>query len=326
MRSSSWAACCGGGREPRVVRRAEGPRPVALGQPLGGLVAAPRPHGLRLRRLSGDVPGTHARGGTPRALRLRDGTPGRAGPPLGMPGIVHPRLPWAHARPDGFASDGQTAWLVEVKTARYLDEEDGWGDAGTDRIPVYYLAQVAWQMACTGADRVDVVAFGVGRDDYRVFVVRRDPVLIDSLERKVARWHRRHVEGGELPAVDGSDEARVALALRWPRHQGEALDLVADDETARLAHELASVRDALDHLEGRRTLLEQTLQARMGAARRLVDAHGMRLATWGDSRPRTSVDLDALRAALPEVAARFTKQGRPVRPFRLHRKAEDQAA
>jgi putative phage-type endonuclease len=248
------------------------------------------------------------------------------GPPLGMPGIVHPRLPWAHARPDGFASDGQTAWLVEVKTARYLDEEDGWGDAGTDRIPVYYLAQVAWQMACTGADRVDVVAFGVGRDDYRVFVVRRDPVLIDSLERKVARWHRRHVEGGELPAVDGSDEARVALALRWPRHQGEALDLVADDETARLAHELASVRDALDHLEGRRTLLEQTLQARMGAARRLVDAHGMRLATWGDSRPRTSVDLDALRAALPEVAARFTKQGRPVRPFRLHRKAEDQAA
>ena len=57
---------------------------------------------------------------------------------------LHGVYDWAVFNPDALLVDGP---LVEVKTTADRSGEMGWGRAGTDQIPLYYRAQVAWGMA-----------------------------------------------------------------------------------------------------------------------------------------------------------------------------------
>ena len=60
---------------------------------------------------------------------------------------VHPVYDWALYNPDAVVIDGP---LIEVKTTTDRAADKGWGRAGTDKIPLYYRAQVAWGMAVLG--------------------------------------------------------------------------------------------------------------------------------------------------------------------------------
>ena|SRR5690606_37053315 len=55
-----------------------------------------------------------------------------------------------HYSPDGVTTDGH---LVEIKCPEFRDEEHGWGRQGrnSDKIPIYYRAQVVWGMGLFGA-------------------------------------------------------------------------------------------------------------------------------------------------------------------------------
>ena len=60
---------------------------------------------------------------------------------------LHPLWDFALYNPDGFTYDGL---LIECKSVADRTTDKGWGRAGTDAIPLYYRAQVAWGMAVLG--------------------------------------------------------------------------------------------------------------------------------------------------------------------------------
>jgi len=69
------------------------------------------------------------------------------------PFILHPRLAWSGASPDGFVGDDG---LVEIKcpnTATHITTLRG------GEIPDKYIKQMQWQMACTEKDWCDFVSF-----------------------------------------------------------------------------------------------------------------------------------------------------------------------
>ena len=69
------------------------------------------------------------------------------------PFVLHPRLAWSGASPDGFVGD---AGLVEIKcpnTATHITTLRG------GEIPDKYIKQMQWQMACTERDWCDFVSF-----------------------------------------------------------------------------------------------------------------------------------------------------------------------
>ncbi len=94
--------------------------------------------------------------------------------------------PWQLATPDGLVYeatghaqvdlagghafwDGDPVAVVEAKTA---GSSEGWGEQGTDEVPVHYRAQVLWQMDVLGLDTA-YLAVWVGYD-HREYVVERD--------------------------------------------------------------------------------------------------------------------------------------------------------
>jgi putative phage-type endonuclease len=93
--------------------------------------------------------------------------------------IEHPTIPMTGASPDGLVG---TDGLVELKcpqTATHIDSLLG------GAVPAKYLAQMNWQMACTGRKWCDWVSYDPRLPEaMRLFVqrVKRDDALIADLE------------------------------------------------------------------------------------------------------------------------------------------------
>lgn len=206
------------------------------------------------------------------------------GPDLDAEPVRNPTLPFLHARPDFFVwttPENPAAMcddVAEVKTARYLDESDGWGEAGGDRIPLHYAAQCQVHMAvCTWVRGCWVPALGTVNDDWRVYYLPRRDALIAKLTGKLARWWDEHVVKGVPPAVDGRERTSRVLDLALKAKGGA---LVAGPEERARFEKCIGMRATLRDLEGEIETLAQELRLRMGENTELVDERGKLLATW----------------------------------------------
>ena len=104
--------------------------------------------------------------------------------------------PWQILSPDALAEDR----IFEAKTAR---DNLGWGEEGTDEVPIYYRCQTLWYLDGFGLDRADIGVL-IGGSDYREYTVTASPdeaaVLRDEAENFLAT-----VRAGLRPPIDGSD-------------------------------------------------------------------------------------------------------------------------
>jgi putative phage-type endonuclease len=147
---------------------------------------------------------------------------------------AHPDRPWQLATPDRLICDPQThddpfpddpefewrhpnsnVWaLLECKWV--AQSWDGWGESGTDEIPVYYRAQVLWQADVMGVDEVNVAALGPG--GFRAYRVRIDEQAETDLVlmRAAGLEFQQRVESGDAPDLDGHTATIGALQKLYP--------------------------------------------------------------------------------------------------------------
>jgi putative phage-type endonuclease len=98
--------------------------------------------------------------------------------------ILHPTIQHSGASPDGKINDG----LIEIKCP---NSKTHFEYLLGEKVPYKYKPQMAWQMACTGANWVDFISY-----DNRVpeglqyFEIRyeRDNEYIDMLEKEVTQF------------------------------------------------------------------------------------------------------------------------------------------
>jgi len=103
---------------------------------------------------------------------------------------VHATVPWASATLDAICLDRQNEG-VEAKTT---GNADNWGDEGTDQIPIYYLAQVQWQMFVTGFQVVHVpVLMPDFTLRFKMYTVERDQELIESIVSQCSAFWANNV-------------------------------------------------------------------------------------------------------------------------------------
>jgi predicted phage-related endonuclease len=241
------------------------------------------------------------------------------GPPLDEPGLWHPEIPFLAVRPDGLVPALNR--VLEAKAPRELDDDE-WGPAGSDEVPVYYTVQVAAQLAVAnrlwGTEDADLAVLARAERRrwrvWQVFELHRDPVAEAGMLARLRDWYERHVVDGEPPGLDGTAAASVVLQRVWsPVDRVEA----ANDDDVRRWRELLQVRDAIAELEARKRELEQELQRRMADATVLQGPGGQRLATWRPRKGSTRIDLDALRRDHPDIAQAYARESEPGRTFRL---------
>jgi putative phage-type endonuclease len=217
--------------------------------------------------------------------------------------LRHPRFPFMLCHPDGVTDDFR---LFEAKNTRSGEE---WGEPGTDQIPAPYLVQVQHNMAVTGLQVADVAVL-VGGSDFRLYEVPADDEaqeIIVALEAEL--WGR--IERGDPPPVRTNEDARLRFGRSSIAREVQAGPeaLAAFDVLVGLKKHLASVEREIEEAE---VVLKSTL----GEYDTLVNGRKV-LATWKAARPAERLDVAALRAAFPEIAAQFTRTGEPTRRLLL---------
>ncbi|MFQ6194852.1 YqaJ viral recombinase family protein [Streptomyces sp. NPDC000405] len=191
---------------------------------------------------------------------------------------------WQRATPDRIITPahGGPPMLLEIKTSRY---GDGWGEAGTDQIPIAYRCQVVWQLDTLGLDTAHVVVLVAGQD-YREYTVIRDPAEATFLRDKAAAF-LDSVRAGTPPPLDGHP-ATYRTVQRLPGAVEDRVANIAPDVAETYRQALMAFRRAE---ETKRAASVAVLSA-MGTARR-AEAAGRKVAT------RSTRDDGSTRALIP---------------------------
>ena len=205
---------------------------------------------------------------------------------------------------DGIADDR----LVEAKTAR---SGDGWGESGSDEIPLAYLLQVQHYMAVTLKPVTDVAVL-IGGVDFRLYEIPADREMQELLvEEEAAFWER--VRRRDPPAPVSVEDAR----LRWGQLavKGSVLATTDDQDAAQRLH---AISDAMTELKGEADALKLTLMERLGEAGDvLVSSGGRPLVTWKLARGRHEFDVPRFTEDHPELVDAYMRTGQPSRRFLL---------
>ncbi|MFI1524973.1 YqaJ viral recombinase family protein [Streptomyces griseus] len=110
--------------------------------------------------------------------------------------------PWQIANPDRLiVTDyitGTPTAIVEAKTAR---DDHGWGNSGTDDIPVHYRAQALWYLDVLQVSRCHVAVLIAG-SEYREYVIDYSPHEAQTMREHGAEFMRT-VRQHERPDIDG---------------------------------------------------------------------------------------------------------------------------
>jgi putative phage-type endonuclease len=194
---------------------------------------------------------------------------------------------------DGAGVGDRPVSLLECKWVAY--SWDGWGEQGTDDVPVYYRAQALWQLDVMGVDEVFVAALGPGgfrqyrvrRDEKDLRVMRaaglafhqrfaaKDPPDIDSHIATASALRRLHPDVGDGPV-------EVPLELAEGYRRARALRDRAKDVVARYE---ARIRAALGSTYSRAECGKKLVASRSVFERRSDDQH--ELLAMDDDWPTT---------------------------------------
>lgn len=186
----------------------------------------------------------------------------------------HGARPWQIANPDGRLDDE----LYEGKTAY---NSDGWGEPGTDEIPVYYRTQVIWYLDVFGLKRCHLAVL-VSGSDYREYVVEYAPDEVEIM-LDAARDFLDTLERRERPSIDDHDATYQVVREMHPEIDDVKVDIPGHIAVpyvdAYAAHKAAEA-------EKKRTAAE--LADFMGSARRAYfdgEQIAMRVRSSGDGPP-----------------------------------------
>lgn len=191
---------------------------------------------------------------------------------------------------------GDPISVLEVKTAATLD---GWGEPGSEDIPVHYRAQVLWQMHVLGVTEARLALLVAGCT-YREYVIGYHAEDVAVMTAAADSFWRR-VQSGDEPPVDWLPATTDTLKRLYPDVTDEAVQL-----PPKLAIAYEQTRVHHDRISRHKALLENRIRQVLGNATRAEFA-GRKVASRSVYRKR-AVSVPKLRDHYPEIAEAMTVQ------------------
>ena len=189
---------------------------------------------------------------------------------------AHPDRPWQLATPDSLVFEGAADEPLATFEAKTSASYEGWGEDGSDDIPVHYRCQKLWQMDVMGVTTGYVTCLFTHSRKLRVYEITLDADAEHDLKlmREEAEmfWSRigRHAE----PEVDWRPATTDALKTLNPGL--EQRDVTVG---AQLAKSYRAAQRRYKDAERRKDLMTNRLLQAVGSARRALDPAGEVVAT-----------------------------------------------
>jgi putative phage-type endonuclease len=213
--------------------------------------------------------------------------------------IIGPE-PWMGASVDAFVEDASGRHGLEVKTAR---SSKGWGESGSDVIPVDYMLQVQWYMAVCGHDHwFSAVYFNVS-DEFRWYRIARSDAALAKIVPYCRAWWEKHVVNGIAPPIDGSDGASAWIAGTFPSAEEDERPGTPGEQD--MAMELERIKVKKREIEKKEKELRNRIAASIGKSRGIYFRESGNSVQYREES-RRSIDEKALKQKYPEIANELT--------------------
>lgn len=219
--------------------------------------------------------------------------------------LQHDTIPYLLASVDRLVV-GENAGL-ECKTANGFAAKLWEGD----EVPDAYYVQCQHYMAVTGADRWYIAALIGGNHFVHKCIERNEDDIKALLEAEAEFW--RKVEAREMPEVDGSPDCTKALVEKFSGG-APAIELPAEANAA--LDNIDKLEAMIDTFKSQVDAEKNRLRVWLGDAEAGTTASGRKV-TWKTQAGRVTVDSKKLKAELPDVYAKYSKQGNPIRILRI---------
>ncbi|MBB4969111.1 putative phage-type endonuclease [Saccharothrix violaceirubra] len=207
---------------------------------------------------------------------------------------VNRARPWQLATPDRLVSLPDERVLLEIKTAH---DTTGWGEPGTDDIPVYYRAQVLWQLDTLGLSRA-FVAVLIGGSEYREYLVSYAADEVELL-RAAAREFLDSLDRGERPNLD--EHAVTYRAVRELHPQIDDVEVEIDPALAERYRAAVAEHKAAESTKQRATV--ELLDVLGRARRAVVDGESIAIRVPGRGAAPPSLRPSPIRSTPQKVSA-----------------------
>jgi len=209
-------------------------------------------------------------------------------PDCNGPGALPDTWEWACCR-----GSGRQRYPVAVLECKHPYDWDGFGDDGTDDIPVYYRTQVLQQ--CDVMDVGEWYLAAYTSHQLRIYHGRRDDKDIAILRAAGARFWT-DLQNGVVPELD-SHEATIATLKRL-HPSVEDIDIEVPIEFAEGYRRARAMRSRADDLVDR---YEARARALLGNARRLTCNRKLVVSRSVYDQSGDSAELTALEGDWPTV-------------------------
>jgi putative phage-type endonuclease len=199
----------------------------------------------------------------------------------------HPDRPWELATPDRLVYEDY-AWRltgggkeslrapIAVLEAKTSASYDGWGDDGSDVIPVAYRCQVLWQLDVLQVSTAYVPTLFLHSRQVRVYELTMDADAEHDLKlmRDTAQCFLDDIRDRKAPEVDWRPQTSAALKRLYPGLEDREVII-----SRTLIGQYRGACSALRKAEQRKKLAENRIRARLGNGRRVVAPDGEAVAT-----------------------------------------------
>ncbi len=187
-----------------------------------------------------------------------------------------------------------------------------WGEVDTEDVPIEYAAQFMHGLMVTGRQRCLVAALR-SFDDVDVFWTLRDDETIAAMRPKLVSFWVDHVLANVPP-----DPLRFGdIKALFPIDNGSAID--ATQDIADKVVQLAEIKSRIKSFEETEESLRFEIADFISPHARLTHA-GRDLMTW-KGQSDTRIDVTALKAAQPLIAAEYTRT-KVIRVLRIVKQKE----
>lgn len=164
--------------------------------------------------------------------------------------------------------------VLEAKTAASYD---GWGDDGTDEIPVHYRCQLLWQMDVMGVDAGYAACLFLHSRKFRVYELALDDDAeadLKLMREEAGLFLDRHLRAGVEPDVDWRPATGEMLRRLHPDVEDRDVTIAAG-----LAGRYKAACAGAKEAGQRKDQAENEIRQAIGSGRRALDPDGRPVAT-----------------------------------------------
>lgn len=219
--------------------------------------------------------------------------------------LIHKDIPYMAGNIDGKII-GENA-ILECKTT---SRDDGWGADGENRIPDYYLCQVAHYAAVCDVDRA-YVAVLIRGSDFRWYAYERNQKLEELIIKKEkAFWECVKTETPPEPRTENE-------VISLYNQATDENPLIADNTIEHKIHQIQLVKTRIKEYEEEEAELISTIKAYMKNHNILHGSNGKIIATWNNAKGAVRFDAKKFAAENQKLYEKYLKQSEPTRRFTL---------